>query len=234
MKYMGSKNRIAKDILPIILKDRKDGQWYWEPFAGGMNVIDKVDGKRFASDKNHYLIDMWIGLQCGKEFPRKITKEMYDKYHDMLRDERKKTFEERRLIGWVGHCASFNGKFFEGYSGNYAKRDYIDEQIRNIEKQVPKLMDVLFMCGSYEGIHYPADCVIYCDIPYQGVTKYNNNTFEYDRFFDWCRMMRDDGNTVFVSEYNAPPDFECVWEKEITNSLNQNKTHKAVEKLFKV
>ena len=38
MKYMGSKNRIAKYILPIILKDRKEGQWYVEPFVGGANM----------------------------------------------------------------------------------------------------------------------------------------------------------------------------------------------------
>ena len=42
MKYMGSKARIAKHILPIILKDRKPNQWYSEPFTGGANLIDKV------------------------------------------------------------------------------------------------------------------------------------------------------------------------------------------------
>lgn len=35
MKYVGSKNRHAKEILPIILKDRKPDQWYVEPFVGG-------------------------------------------------------------------------------------------------------------------------------------------------------------------------------------------------------
>lgn len=35
MKYLGSKARIAKEILPIILKDRKVGQYYVEPFVGG-------------------------------------------------------------------------------------------------------------------------------------------------------------------------------------------------------
>ena len=42
MKYMGSKTRFAKHLLPIILKDRIKGQYYVEPFAGGMNMIDKV------------------------------------------------------------------------------------------------------------------------------------------------------------------------------------------------
>lgn len=57
MKYMGSKNRFAKELLPIILKDRINGQHYIEPFAGGMNLIDKVDGKRIANEIKEYLID---------------------------------------------------------------------------------------------------------------------------------------------------------------------------------
>lgn len=44
MKYMGSKWRIAKHILPIILEGRNDGQYYVEPFCGGCNMIDKVQG----------------------------------------------------------------------------------------------------------------------------------------------------------------------------------------------
>lgn len=39
MKYMGSKARIAKYILPIIIKDRKENQWYVEPFVGGYNSV---------------------------------------------------------------------------------------------------------------------------------------------------------------------------------------------------
>lgn len=56
MKYMGSKARIAKHILPIILKDRKEDQWYVEPFVGGANMIDKVDGNRIGSDLNKPLV----------------------------------------------------------------------------------------------------------------------------------------------------------------------------------
>ena len=56
MKYMGSKNRIAKHLLPIILKDRKEGQWFVEPFVGGANMIDKVTGNRIGADLNRYLI----------------------------------------------------------------------------------------------------------------------------------------------------------------------------------
>ena len=37
MKYMGSKARFSKEILPIILKERTADQWYIEPFAGNGN-----------------------------------------------------------------------------------------------------------------------------------------------------------------------------------------------------
>ena len=36
MKYQGSKNKIAKHILPIILKNRTPDQYYVEPFMGGV------------------------------------------------------------------------------------------------------------------------------------------------------------------------------------------------------
>ena len=44
MKYMGSKNRIAKHILPIMLAEaEKHNITTWvEPFVGGGGMIDKV------------------------------------------------------------------------------------------------------------------------------------------------------------------------------------------------
>ena len=79
MKYMGGKNRIAKQILPIILQDRKPEQWYVELFAGGCNVIDKVNGNKLASDKNEYLMEMWYELTQGTQFIEQISKGIYDK-----------------------------------------------------------------------------------------------------------------------------------------------------------
>lgn len=70
MIYMGSKARIAKHILPIVLKDRREGQWYVEPFAGGMNTICLVDGHRIASDANPYLIQMWRAIKYDADMPK--------------------------------------------------------------------------------------------------------------------------------------------------------------------
>ena len=42
MVYMGSKNRIAKELLPIITANLTNDRYYIEPFVGGCNMIDKV------------------------------------------------------------------------------------------------------------------------------------------------------------------------------------------------
>jgi DNA adenine methylase len=47
--------------------------------------------------------------------------------------------------------------------------------------------------------------------------------------------MASKGHIIFVSEYNAPDDFECVWQKEIVSSLAKNTGAKrGVEKLFRL
>ena len=67
MKYMGSKNRIARHLLPIMLSEcEKHGITKWvEPFVGGTNMINKVPDsfERIGYDNNKYLIEMYEELQ---------------------------------------------------------------------------------------------------------------------------------------------------------------------------
>lgn len=45
--------------------------------------------------------------------------------------------------------------------------------------------------------------------------------------------MKKKWHKIFVSEYNAPEDFTCVWEKSVNSSLTKNTGEKqAIEKLF--
>ena len=60
MQYMGSKDRIAKHILPIMLAERKPDQWWVEPFVGGANMIDKVEGNRIGNDSHEFLIALLV------------------------------------------------------------------------------------------------------------------------------------------------------------------------------
>lgn len=234
MKYMGSKNRIAKDILPIILKDRKPRQYYVEPFVGGANLIDKVPGQRIGSDLNKYLIALWRGLQQNEDRITHITKDIYSQARE---DYKAGTnlFYSDFLIGWIGFMGSYNGRFFDGgYSGHNVKgRDYIGEQIRNTIKQIPSIQDILFVYCNFLRLRIPENSIIYCDIPYLGTKEYTTSrSFDHDIFWDWVRIKVSEGHSVFVSEYQAPDDFVCVWEKEVTNSMHQKNTSKPTEKLF--
>ena len=75
--------------------------------------------------------------------------------------------------------------------------------------------------------------VIYCDIPYQGTKEYDTkDKFNHTLFWDWCRKKTAEGHEVYVSEYNAPDDFECIWEKKVNVSIRPNKTLQQTEKLF--
>ena len=232
---MGSKNRIAKYLLPIILKDRKEDQWYVEPFVGGANMIDKVDGNRIGADKNEFLIEMWKGLQENKSRPYKIEKDLYSKARDYFNKSDYSIFD-KFMVGWIGWMGSYNGRFFDGgYSGHcVGKRDYIREQIKNTEAQIENIKNIEFIVSDYLDLKIPKNSIIYCDIPYNNTKQYlASKDFNHNEFWDWCREKSKEGHQVFVSEYNAPEDFECIWEMEVTNSMNTTKTYKPTEKIFK-
>jgi len=229
MKYMGSKNRIAKHILPIMLRDRKDGQYWVEPFVGGANMIDKVDGKRIGADFNPYVIEALIDIRDSLNLLPKNNSEFTEDDYKTLRTT------EHRFKGYVGFTASYSGKWLGGWCRDGAgKRDYVKESYNNAVKQSPLLQGVKLVHSSYDKLDIPDNSIIYCDPPYANTTKYKDD-FNHDAFWQWCREMSDLGHTVFVSEYNAPDDFECVWSKEIVSSLTKDTgSKKGTEKLFTI
>ena len=138
-------------------------------------------------------------------------------------------------IGWVGFMASYNGRFFDGgYSGHDVNgRDYISENIRNVLAQLKNLYYSEFVFSEYQNLKLPKNSIVYCDPPYQYTKQYSTSrNFNHDLFWVWVRQKVLEGHKVFVSEYQAPSDFVCVWSKEINNTMHQKNTHKPVEKLF--
>lgn len=227
MQYMGGKSRIAKHILPIILKDRKEEQWYIEPFCGGCNTLSKVTGNRIGADNNTAVIGLWKKVSLGWLPPEYISIEIYNLLKG-FKDDYYLTLQNPK-IGYVGFACSFGGKYFGGYAKNNNNRNYSKNAYNSALKQFPKLRGVIFHHCSYENLIIPENSIIYCDPPYKNTTKYSRKEFDYKQFWEQCRNWVFDGHKVFISEYNAPDDFICVWQKEITNSLNDKK---AVEKLF--
>ena len=99
MKYMGSKARIAKYILPIILSNRAEGEYYVEPFCGGCNMIDKVSGNRIANDSNSYLICMWKSLTTGWQPPLIIERDFYNEVRNCY-NTKNGLFNDDNWMGW--------------------------------------------------------------------------------------------------------------------------------------
>ena len=238
MKYQGSKARIVSEILPIMLNTMHPKQAFVDGFCGGCSVIQNVppEYKRIANDNNRYLTAMWSRLTTTNwQPPLTIEKTFYDKVRDSWHKDDGRY--DDALIGWVGYMGSRNGRFFDGgYSGHNAKgRDYIAENIRNTNKQIPSLTGVEFQTGSYECITMPKASLVYFDPPYKGTTSYSTaRNFDHERFYDWARQVKRDGHTVYISEYNMPGDFTCVWQKTITNSVNPTKTYQATERLWTI
>ena len=236
---MRSKSRIAKYIVPIIQKyvDNHEIGIYVEPFCGDCSIIEKIKCKnRYALDLNKYLIELFKHLQNGGELPDKVTRELYSD----VRSNKDNGKYPNWFVGCVGFLASYNGRFFDGgfaqvgveiTKNGERYRDYYQEAKRNLLNQIENLKDVKFICQNYETMK-PVNCIVYCDPPYQGTKQYGNSkNFDYEYFWD---MMRDwsSGNIVLISEENAPNDFKCIWQQEISRSIKSTDKSYSVEKLF--
>lgn len=236
MIYQGSKARIVGDILPIMLKDMHPGMAFIDGFCGGCSVIQNVppEYRRIANDNNRYLIAMWSKLTTTDwKPPTTIEKPFYAKVRESWH-KNDGAFDDA-TIGWVGFMASWNGRFFDGgYSShNAGGRDYIAENIRNTMRQIDDLKGVEWQSCSFENVTMPHGSLVYYDPPYRGTSSYATaKGFDHYRFYDWARQMKRDGHTVYISEYDMPGDFSCVWQKQITNSVNLTKTYKPMERLW--
>ena len=195
--------------------------------CGGANLIDKVDGNRIGSDTNYYLIELLKALQ-NDWIPPYIT---LVEFNDIKCN---KHLYPPYLVEYAGFQLTFSSLWFGSYRrDNIGIRDYSNEAISNVMKQMTYLKDISFYNCSYDKLDIPENSIIYCDPPYRNTTGYNGNTIDYEQFYQWCRDKKSEGHTIFVSEYNMPDDFICVWEKEINSSLTKDTgSKKAIEKLF--
>lgn len=228
MKYMGSKRRIAKHILPIMLKEaEKHGiNTLVEPFVGGGNMIDKVPSsfKRIGYDLNDHAIHAMIGIRDHlDDIPTTVSEE----YYKSIRGK-----EPHHIDSWIRIACSFGGKLDSGYARG-GGRNHVLEALKNATKQSPFIQNIDFMCDSYEKLSL-SNCLIYCDPPYKNTTGYKTTYFDHDKFYSWC-IEQSKNNIVFISEYDMPSEFTEVWRGEIKTNFASNRTkatHEAVEKLY--
>lgn len=233
MQYLGGKSKIRKQLAEVLESYREPSQVYFEPFVGGGWVLQEVSGKRIASDGNDALIAMYKALQGGWVPPDYVSEEDWRKYRQ------NKVCEKDPMQAFARFGCGFGGDWMGGYARSEGKSCYAATSKRSLLKQLPKIIDVDFRYGLYTD-HSPENMLIYCDPPYEGTTQYGAFK-EFDNNMFW-QVMRDwsKNNTVLISEYQAPNDFECVEEFQSQmglsskNSANKVSREKRTEKLFKL
>lgn len=234
MRYFGGKERLSKHICKFINETYLKGndKTFVDLFVGGCSIISKIDSnrKRYANDKNTYLISMWKALQKGWIPPKDLTKEQY------MNIKNHKNDYDMATVSFVGFGCSFGGKWFGGYANDCSGRNYCLHAHNSTMRKASCVSDVIFTNLDYRNVEIPLGSIVYCDKPYENTCGYNTKTnnvdkFNHDIFWQW---VRDNSckHTILVSEYvnNIPKDFDIVWIKDdVTCSMLHNKRLKTTE-----
>lgn len=228
MQYLGGKKRIAKQLAEFLNSKLNGYKYYLEPFVGSAAVIEKVNHKiRIGCDKNEYLIQLFLALQNGWIPPKELSEEQYN-YIKEHKDE------DKVLTAFAGFGCSFSGKWFGGYCRDKkTERNYALNAHNTLLAQLPLIKTVYFKQADYRTLN-PKNALIYCDPPYCSTTKYDalpafDSGLFWEKMIEWSKV-----NLVYISEYVAPEDFECVLEIETRTDLKNSsgKMIPRVEKLF--
>jgi len=230
MIYQGGKGKIGKEIAEYIEMVEDIFDWdgeYFEPFCGllGVGIHFAKEGRIIlASDINSDLIMMLKKIKKGWTPPKACSKSRYNKY--------KISKTHSALRGFYGLACAYSGIFFAGYRIKSGKRDFFSTFRDNLISMKNALQNVKFSSKSYDK-HKPKGKTIYCDPPYKGNSfgTEHFNDFDFDAFWQTMREWSKN-NLVFISEYEAPKDFVCVWEKKMKTSFNDGDRKKRTEKIF--
>ncbi len=248
MRYQGGKTRIAKKITEVMNSYlNKEGKVinYYEPFVGANNIVKHLDAKlirkAILGDANPYVIAYHVQVKKGwtpyDEFDSKNEKELKEAHRLCRLEVRtgKPSGYSKGFIGYILNQCSFGGDFNGGfinregkpyYNGKHDFFNFRNEQYKD---------NWFFINLNYLSL-LPInikDAIIYLDPPYEGTSKYEYKIVHTD-FWIWVRQLSKH-NLVFISEQSAPDDFEIVWERPHTRTLNhfnsaQKKT--AFERLY--
>lgn len=225
MRYLGSKKKFARRIAEEIDVRREPGQTFWEPFVGSCSVMPLLTGPRIASDLHPGLIKMYKALQEGwvpEDIDERTWLELKSK-QDMS--------DPRTALAGFGY--SFYGGWFSRHQPSTEKcgAGLSGPVIQPLRARMEKCLEVEFRCCDYHDID-PEGWIIWADPPYDDTRKYDAiGKFDSHSFWDWARKVGR-RNTLLISGYQCPEDFESVWSYDRTSSTTTRKTKRPTEHLF--
>ncbi len=231
MNYLGGKSKHSKEIVNVILSLSKNKTTWVEPFIGGGSVVTKVPKtfKIYGSDINSNVVELYKHVQKGGELPNEVTETQYKAV------KQNPEAYSAWYIGLVSIGCSFGGKEW----GGYARSKEADGSPVNFAARAKRKLfgmdfsEIHLETLSYSEVIVNNDCIVYCDPPYAGTTGYKTK-FDSGSFWEWAEKSAKVAD-VYVSEYNAPQGWECIWEKETGSLAGKASVGKrATEKLFRL
>lgn len=226
VKYMGGKHTLSKQLTDFI-KSQVDPSKYefYDLFCGSCGIVKNMKEfkKVIANDIETDLILFWKSDFALDFFPNEIEYKLYKQ--DPIPSQRRCFYR---------FFMSYGGKSWGGYLERhciYKDRDFFREFKNSYNKMKPMLKNVEFHNKSYLDFDME-NSVVYCDPPYEGTQGYGSS-FNHDEFWERAKYLSQK-NIVFVSSYEAPEEWECVWKKEKRMTLSKDKREIRFEKLFKL
>lgn len=224
MTYQGGKQRLGKEIYQIIVERTDLRDVYFEPFCGILGV-GKFALSHFKQvlfcDKNPDIIKIWKDTS----------------YIPSTTPPSKEDFLSGCIHPLEKYACSYSGISGGGYRpfsiDKYGKKhDFYNRFIKNISQTRKQVKNAVFLESKDYSEFKPKGMTIYCDPPYLN-NKFKCpyfNDFDHVKFWDTMRLWSRDNN-VFISEYQAPDDFTCIWEKQL-RVVHSGKKRNKIEKLF--
>ena len=168
-----AKAKISKPLSAFLNGQLKDGQAFYDLFAGSCNVISKIDSNRnrYANDMHKELIAMWQYVLSGGELPTEITEAQYQEI------KQSQTAPDW-LKAFVGFGCSFAGKWWGGYASS-GDRNYCANARNSTLKKASTMTGVVFTNGSYKDVVPEPSSMLHCDIPYRNTTGYSTGSFSH-------------------------------------------------------
>lgn len=226
MRYIGGKSKVAREIEGAILNSVNERTRYVEPFIGGGSVFARLAphfDEALCGDVSLDLMLMWQQVFSGTWAPpERLTEPEWQAL---------RTAEASPLRAFAGFGGSFGGKWFRGYArggirADGSPRNHQGESARAVMKiasAVALAPSVLARHADYREWDIRQGDVVYCDPPYAASTDWDVNAdrayshfpnFDIDDFWAVAKEWSEGGAHVFVSSYEAPEGWDCIWEKE--------------------
>ena len=233
-RYHGGKQRIGKIIAEVISEKvgetDREIHGYCEPFCGMLGVYQHIPQyfqerqmSYKAGDTNESVIRMWQDVQQGWKPPISCSESTYNRLKNQKGTSAEKTY--------IGYQFSFGGQFFMGYNGKYGNATSYKSVPEKVYRIARELQNVEFNVRSYTQFSNLRNHVIYCDPPYTNTKCIYSEKFDNNSFWEWvCEMNKT--NVIFISEYTAPDDFECVYENKKKIQTSAKRVASGCEKLF--